>query len=327
MKNYDNARKLVEKETWINPISVLFNNSENDYFSTLSWRTLTMLPELLKFYLLMKRFMKHYKIFKNNCESMPQREAMKKDSYIEELFSKPASYLIKEKKIDRVAKNIISKFSYACTGVDMDKITALDFLNVSQGLVTPIYRFKFNKEKMEKTFQGNLLYDSITRVEKNENIYEVHTKSGKKYQTDNVILATPAAVTRQLLNLKTPLRTTCKLYVFHVDAKIKEKFSKKEMNVFSFESEIIFSALQDDGTHLIYTREENADLHQICTSYKVIGYHGWEKAMYVYGDAYLEQEYSEGLYVAGDHNGLGLEPTAISGIYAANQIINNKLST
>jgi uncharacterized FAD-dependent dehydrogenase len=49
--------------------------------------------------------------------------------------------------------------------------------------------------------------------------------------------------------------------------------------------------------------------------------------MYVYGDAYLEQEYSEGLYVAGDHNGLGLEPTAISGIYAANQIINNKLST
>jgi hypothetical protein len=33
----------------------------------------------------------------------------------------------------------------------------------------------------------------------------------------------------------------------------------------------------------------------------------WDKAMYVYGDAYLEQQYGEGVYVAGDHNGLGLE--------------------
>lgn len=28
-----------------------------------------------------------------------------------------------------------------------------------------------------------------------------------------------------------------------------------------------------------------------------------------------------GSYVAGDHNGLGLEPAAISGVYAANQIL------
>ena len=35
----------------------------------------------------------------------------------------------------------------------------------------------------------------------------------------------------------------------------------------------------------------------------------------------MEQQYGEDIYVAGDHNGLGLEPAAISGIFAANQII------
>jgi hypothetical protein len=49
----------------------------------------------------------------------------------------------------------------------------------------------------------------------------------------------------------------------------------------------------------------------------------WEKAMYIQGSAYMEQQYGDHIYVAGDHNGLGLEPAAISGIYAANQIIKS----
>lgn len=43
--------------------------------------------------------------------------------------------------------------------------------------------------------------------------------------------------------------------------------------------------------------------------------------MYVQGRAYVEQQYGESTYVAGDHNGLGLEPAAISGVYAARQIL------
>lgn len=46
--------------------------------------------------------------------------------------------------------------------------------------------------------------------------------------------------------------------------------------------------------------------------------------MYVQGAAFMEQQYGAGLYVAGDHNGLGLEPAAISGIFAANQIIGQE---
>jgi uncharacterized FAD-dependent dehydrogenase len=52
----------------------------------------------------------------------------------------------------------------------------------------------------------------------------------------------------------------------------------------------------------------------------------WDKAMYVQGSAYVEQKIGENIYVAGDHNGLGLEPAALSGIYAANQIINQTAS-
>jgi len=81
----------------------------------------------------------------------------------------------------------------------------------------------------------------------------------------------------------------------------------------------------DDGSYLVYTRENDDQLlNLVCESYEVIGQKGWEKAMFVYGQAYVEQNYGERLFVAGDHNGLGLEPTAISGVYAANQIIKDR---
>jgi hypothetical protein len=81
---------------------------------------------------------------------------------------------------------------------------------------------------------------------------------------------------------------------------------------------------EDDGTYLIYALDENIDLHQVCEKFEVLATRTWEQAMYIHGRAFMEQQYGDGLYVAGDHNGLGLEPSAISGIYAANQIINRK---
>ena len=56
----------------------------------------------------------------------------------------------------------------------------------------------------------------------------------------------------------------------------------------------------------------------------MIGRKAWDKAMYVTGRAYVEQQYGDSTYVAGDHNGLGLEPAAISGVYAAHQILKKK---
>jgi len=322
MANYKFAKKLVTRRTWINPLSVTFHNNETDYFNTISWHSIKRLPQLLKFYWAMYEFIKHYEKYKQRCQVMAQRDAMAADKYIADLFRMPASQFIKEKGIEKAAHDYVSKFSYACTGVDLENITALDMLNVCVGLALPIYRFSFDRAGMEKRLDGCVRYGTVTSVRQSDGQFHLATGEGKEYTADNLVLATPAVVTQQLLGLKGALRQTCKLYVYHIKAKLKNKFAKKEMNVFPFVSKIIFSALMDDGSYLVYTRENNEQLlNLLCDSYKVIGMKGWDKAMYVYGQAYVEQQYGERLFVAGDHNGLGLEPTALSGVYAANQII------
>jgi hypothetical protein len=323
MANYRRAKRLVKRETYINPLSVVFHNSPNDYFSTLSLHSIKRLPQLLKFVRVIRKFYKHYEPYKDQCTRIPQAEALRQDPYMDRLFTQTAENFVKENGIEKVAHDYLSKFSYACTGVAMDRLTALDFLNVSLGIALPIHRFSFDEKGMESTLgEKRLLRDTVTQVERVGEGWRLTTEKGQVVAADVLVMATPAAVTQKLIGHPDKIREACKLFVYHVKARLKPKFATHEMNVFPPESEIIFTALQDDKSYLIYTREKSEPLLlDVCDSYTLISMRSWEKAMYVCGEGYMDQTPEKNLIVAGDHNGLGLEPTAVSGVFAANTII------
>jgi hypothetical protein len=323
MSSYTNAKKLLMKGIRINPIDACFHNSNAERFSLLSLHTLSRLPELFRFYFVLQKFSAHYGKFKQRCLTMSQKAALEANPYMASLFTKPASQFIREEKFEKVAFDFVSKFAYACTGAGVEQITALDFLNVSMGMIIPIHTVIFDPQAVSKKLGDHLVFDSILRVEKRAGENLLTGKSGEIYQAENVVIATPASITQKLLGLK-EIREASKIYVYHVRAELKPAYRKYGLNLFPYTSEIMLTARQLDGSYLIYAREKSADLHLVCDQFELLSTMVWEKAMYVKGKAFMEQEYGSGIYVAGDHNGLGLEPAAISGIYAANQIINRK---
>lgn len=323
MANYHHAEKLVTRRTWINPLSCRFHDGNGHSFATLSGHTFLRQPGLAVFAAVMTRFIRHYDRFKKNCEFMSQREAMAVDPYIAELFAQPAAEFIAEHHLGKVAEDYVSKFSYACTGVDLDSITALDFLNVCQGLVVPIHRFEFDEVVAAARLGEHFHRGTVVTHSLAAGVHTVTLADGSTLQARNVIFATPAAVTAKFLDLG-ELRQTCQLYVEHVSGTLKPGLDTEEMNLFPPTSPVIFTARQDDGSYLVYSREPKIDLPALFADFEVIGRKAWDKAMYVTGRAYVEQQYGDSTYVAGDHNGLGLEPAAISGVYAAHQILKKK---
>ncbi len=324
MSNYHHAGKLVSRRTRINPLSCRFHDGRGTSFGTLSLNTVKRLPGFLAFGAAMARFIRHYERFKKNCEFMAQTDAMEVDPYIGRLFRQPAADFIARHHLGGVATDYVSKFSYACTGVDMDSITALDFLNVCQGLVLPIHRFAFDERAELARLGSHYLKAEVIAHSASDGIHTVTLADGATLQARNVVFATPAAVTARFLDLG-EIRQSCQLFVEHVRGRLRPGYDSEEMNLFPFTSPIIFTALQDDGTFLVYSREPELDREALFLEHEVIGRKEWHKAMYVTGRAYVEQQYGDSTYVAGDHNGLGLEPAAISGVYAANQILK-KLS-
>ncbi len=323
MANYENASKLVTRRTRINPLSCRFHDGATS-FGTVSGHSVRRAPGLGLFALVMTRFIRHYATYKKNCEYMSQREAMELDPYIARLFVQPASEFISAHRLNAVAQDYVSKFSYACTGVDLDSITALDFCNVAQGLIVPIHRFSFDERAELARLGDRFVRDTVAAHTEQDGLHTLLTAAGQTIQAHNVVFATPAAVTADLLSLG-DIRETCRLYVEHVRGRLRPGLDTEQMNLFPFSSPIVFTAVQDDGTFLVYSREPEVDRDALFVEHELLERRDWDKAMYVSGRAYVEQQYGDSTYVAGDHNGLGLEPAAISGIYAARQILK-KLS-
>ncbi|GAB4501070.1 MAG: hypothetical protein Fur0035_06110 [Anaerolineales bacterium] len=321
MKNYVNARQLLTTGDWINPLDACFHLETGEQHAVLSGHTLGLLPELLRFYRVMWEFSRHYEPYKQRCLVMLQKAALKADPYLAEIFSMPAPRFVRARKFERAAAEYLSEFAYACTGASMEQLSALDFLTVSQGMVLPIYEIRFSPEGVAQKVGERLIYDSIIRIENQQGKHSLIGKSGRVYQAEKVVVATPAAVTQQLLGLK-EIRAASQIHVFHVHARLKAEFCQHSANFFPYSSAIMMINKQPDGSYLIYSREKEVDLRQVCEQFHLLAVTDWEKAMYIQGAACLEQQAGEDIYIAGDHNGLGLEPAAISGIFAANQILS-----
>ena len=320
MGSYSYACRILTPEALLKPTSVLFHNSPEVSFPLLHPHSLARLPDLTRFFFAMRQFTSHYGPYKERCLIMPQKQALAVDPYLADLFSQPASEFIREKGFEQASADYIASFTFACTGVSPEGLTAFDFLNVSTGLIVPIYCFRFDQDALVRRLGGRLVLDSITRILSEPGHYCLAGRSGQEYTAQNVILATPACVTQDLLGLP-EIRQSCQLYVWHIRAVLKPLYRRYELNLFPPTSEIMLTARQWDGTYLVYSNTAGADLMQVCETFEILCQVAWEKAMYVQGSAYLDQQPAPGLYLAGDHNGLGLEPAAISGIFAANQII------
>ncbi len=324
MQTYHNAYKLIERKTLLNRLGACFHSSKGSY-PLISLHTVIRIPELLRFLKIMNGFYAHYEIFKKRCLVMPQSAALQMDKYMYDIFHMSAAEFIKKNKIKKVADEYVSKFSYACTGIGMDKINALDYLNVSMGIMVPIHRFRFDADAMINKLGEHWLQDKVISVESDEGKHIITTENGDVFESEYIAYATPAIVTQKLLPQIGPIREACSLYAWHLNANLKKKYAPFSINLFPFDSEVVVTTKQDNGTQLIYTsRNDESLLNQVCDSYEIIGKKDWDHAMYVTGKAYVEQSQGNGIYIIGDHNGLGLEPTSITGIFAANQIIKNE---
>lgn len=322
MTNYHHAKKYVVEKQWINPLTCRFFDEDGRSYELLSVNTLKRLPGALAFAGAMAEFIRHYERFKKTCEFMSQRDAMDLDPYIRKLYDQPASAWIKEHHIGGFAKDYITKFSYACTGVDAEAINALDFCNVTHGLVLQMRLFTFDAEAQERALGDHFVKDLVTSHEEADGVHTVITAGGRSVRARNVIFATPAYDTARLLGLDdSVVRPTSALYVENVKGRMRSELDRADMNLFPFSSPVIFTAKQPVGTYLVYSREPDIDKDRLFVEWELVGRKEWPKAEYVVGNSYIEQQYGPSTFVAGDHNGLGLEPAAISGLYAANQVL------
>lgn len=328
MKGYEHAKQILKPGK---PVLPSYLDLECHYelgrgFGVLSTDVLSSAPELVHFMIYLKKtFAPHYKDFKRACEVQEVSDAIAADPYIASLFAMKATELIENERFPKAAKTVVSQFVHACTGSYIDTLNALDYLNCAMGLIDTAMRFTFDPAEMLVRLENagdSVVLDRAKSIEKNTGGWRVCTERGESFEAPNLVLAAPANVTKELL---VPvigdyeIRNASSLYAYKVAGKIKGDYAHHKLHLFDQNLPLINIGARPDGAYEVFTCKP-LDMALFFDEYEVLHQKAWEHALFTNPSVIIDQDLGDGLYRIGDHNALGLEPAAISGVFAANKI-------
>lgn len=275
--------------------------------------------EALRFLVILKKFFKLYKKFKIRSEKIGSKKALEENNWLFRLHMMSAETFVKEHKFEHISRDYLEKILYGTAFISPRDATSFMLLAVALPLITPIYRFKFLKDKATSSFGEKIHLGTVTSIEKNkEGTFLVKTKK-ETFFTKNLVVATPAHITKSLLHLS-KINSGVNVYMFHVKGIPQKIFQKKPGYAFGPQSASIGLLKELDDSYLFYSTISRPDFKRFFSSYKIIDQKYWEPAFYTKGNFLIDIKQKDNLFIIGDHNVCGLEDSAISGIYASNEI-------
>ncbi len=314
LNNYTHIMPFIKKGEKLKPFFVEFHDKKTHSYSLAKMCRHPI--QILRLLSLLYGFKNTYDRFKKQCETKSQKFVIEEDPQLKKLYSQSTAEFIKEKKIIEIANKFLSEGIYMCTFLPLSKVSAFDFMRLCLALILKAYEFTFLPDKAIEGFKDKIEIDSVVAIKENE----IQTKDGKLYKARNIVVATPAPITKKLLGLK-KLKKGSNSYVFHLSGKLKDKWKCGQFELFDSSSDVIFIRKQADSSYIFYSKTAKPKLDRYFIKPRIIFEKHWKPAFNITGDELLECEHGDNIYLAGDHNVIGLEDSYITGILAANKIL------
>ena len=275
--------------------------------------------QFLKVIKILYKFRKKLRKLRKTCINISQKKAIEQDPFLHDLYTQNATDFVKKHKIENGTNVYLSKALYSTTFSQVHEMNAFSFLEFLLPLITPIYRFKFEKEKMIEPFKEKIKIDQVINVEYTKDQYKVKTKNSVFY-AKNIVLATPISWSKKYVNIKKtnkPVDTN----MLHVRGIPKQIVSKRKYQLFSRPSNVQSMADLNNGTFLFYYKKTKPNLENYFEKPQVIAHKHWDPVGTINGHELIECNRGNNMFLIGDYNIAGLEEAYITGVYAANQII------
>jgi len=319
--DYHHVLQHVTIKSRIKLSDFCFHNGEKTYV-LFEPKLIRYAFQFMKTMKLLYKFRRAFRKFRKVSENISQKEAIENDSFLHNLYMQNAANFVKKQNIQSGTDTYLSKALHSTTFSKINEMNAFSFLQFLLPLITPIYTFTFEKEKMIEPFQGKILHDNVTDITYKNKQYKV--KSEKNiFHAKNIVLATQIDWSKHFAAVKKtnkPVSTN----MLHIKGIPKKIFSRRYYQLFSHPSNAQAMADLKDGTYLLYYKHKRPQLTNYFTEPKIIAHHHWDLAGTINGHTLIEGNRGKNLYLIGDYNVAGLEESYITGIYAANQIINSQ---
>ena len=276
--------------------------------------------QIFKILRILYKFRKAFRQLRKTCEKISQKNAIEKDSFLYELYMENAVDFVKKNSIETGTEKYLSKGLYSTTFSNIGEMNAFSFLEFCLPLITPIYTFSFEKDKMIKPFFDNLIIDKVDNIIYKNGLYKIKI-CDSHIISENIILATDILWSKYFAgvdNTNLPIKTN----MYYIKGIPKTIISNKKYHLFKPDSNIQAIANLNNGFFLFYYKNKKPLLQNFFDRYRVIESKAWDCAGTINGHTLIESNRDRNMYLIGDYNIAGLEEAYITGLYAANQIIS-----
>jgi len=318
--DYDNVLKYVTLKSRIRLRDFCFHDNESTYvlFET---KIIPYLFQFIKVEKILYKFRKKLRLLRKNSSSISQKKVIESDSFLHRLYMQNATNFVKEHNIQKGIDKYLSKALYSTTFSTISEMNAFSFLQFLIPLVTPIYTFNFEKEKMIKPFKGRIKIGDVNKIQFKDDQYKIKT-GDKFFYSKNIVLATDINWSKSFAGVKKtnkPVNTN----MLHITGNAKKNVIRKKYQLFSPPNNVQAIADLEDGTYLFYYKNKRPDLKDFFINPQVIAHKFWDPAGTINGHELIDSNRGNGMYLVGDYNIAGLEEAYITGIYSANQIVQS----
>jgi len=318
--DYHHFNKYVTLKNQIRLRDFCFHEN-NETYALFELKLIPYFFQFIKTLKLLYKFRKKFRSFRIKCENISQKKAIEDDPFLHNLYMMKATDLIQKYNIQKGTDIYLSKGLYSTTFSRVSEMNAFSFLEFILPLITPIYRFKFEKEKMVQSYKDKIILATVKDIRFKDKKYEIKSKK-IKYSAKNIVLATDINWSKKFAGVKEtnlPVDT----HMLHIKGAPKNIIKWKDYQLFSPPSEVQAIANLNDGTYLFYYKNKQPSLDLFFHNPKIIDQKHWNPAGSINGHNLIECYRGNNMYLIGDYNIAGLEESYITGIYAANQIIKS----
>ncbi|MCX6715472.1 MAG: FAD-binding protein [Candidatus Taylorbacteria bacterium] len=318
-KTYEHLAPFLTFTREMKKTDMLFVHAGRSY-GMLSLLMLKDIFAYLRLRFMMICFRKRFDIFRKKCLHVSQKNAIKSDPILKELYFTKSSEYFCEKGLHDLVNEYIDEMANAMSFQYPGKSSAFFFLQwASEMLINTLYEYRLNFNKMIHGFKDKIISTEVLTLKKCQGGYIVECSNGNKYESKNVVIATEPWQAKKFYDVEYN-SDYVKAYMRHVVGVPLRRYSKKNYVLFSSRADIIAIAKQSDGTYLVYSHEEKLDLSDYFTTFQVLFERWWCPAFLYCRRGLVEADRGDGLYLIGSYNVDGLEDCAITGIWAARQI-------
>ena len=317
--DYYNFLKFVKLKQRIKLNDFCFHENDKT-FVLFSPTLLKYTIQMIKILRVLYRFRKSFRRLRIQCEKISQKNAIENDSYLYELYMQNASDFVKKLNIEKGTKKYLSKGLYSTTFSDISEMNAFSFMEFCLPLITPIYRFNFEKEKMIEPFKDKIIIGHVDAINYHNNSYIINSGT-QFFQSKNIVIATTIDWSKNFScveKINLPVSTN----MFYIKGIANKIIYRKSYHLFNPGNDIQAVANLGNGYFLLYYKCEKPCLNLFFKKHQIIQLKNWNWAGTINGNILIESNRGNNMYLIGDFNIAGLEESYITGLYAANHIIS-----